>query len=119
MCIHIYVWLIYDSQMSFNLLAIFLNQNKLTRPNYVDWKRNPDTVLTTEGYKYVLIEELPDLSTANAFILEREIYENWDGTLLYFSFDVFNFITSSKRLFKCYGYDPKPQRDIWGTRATC
>ena len=52
--------------MSFNSLAIILNQNKLTRLNYVDLKGNLDIVLTTEGYKYILTEERPDLPTANA-----------------------------------------------------
>ncbi|KAH0720370.1 hypothetical protein KY285_005172 [Solanum tuberosum] len=28
-------------------------------PNYVDWKRNLDIVLTSEGFKYVLVEECP------------------------------------------------------------
>ena len=39
--------------------------------------------------------------------------------LLYFSFNVFDFTISTKRLFECNGYDPKPQRDIQRTRATC
>ena len=47
--------------MSFNPLAIILNQNKLTGPNYVDWKRNLDSVLTAEGCNYILTEERLDL----------------------------------------------------------
>ena len=62
--------------MLFNPIAIILNQNKLTGPNYVNWKRNLDIVLTTEGYKYVLTKEHPDLFTVNAPRLEREIYKN-------------------------------------------
>ena len=50
----------------YDLFMILLNQNKLTETNYVDWKRNLDIVLTIEGYKYVLTEELPDLPAANA-----------------------------------------------------
>ena len=63
--------------MSFNPLAIILNQNKLTILNYVNWKRNLDIVLTAEGYKYVLTEERPDLPAANAPRLKRERYEKW------------------------------------------
>ena len=63
--------------MSFNPLAIMLKSNKLTRPNYVDCKRNLDIVLTTEGYKYVLTEKSSDLSAVNVPKLEREIYEMW------------------------------------------
>ena len=62
--------------MLFNPLAIILNQNKLTGPNYVNWKRNLDIVLIAEGYTYVLIEDCPYLLAANAPRLERERYEN-------------------------------------------
>ena len=68
--------LFYDSQMSFNPLAIIFNQNKLIGPNYVDWKRNLDIVLIVKCYKHVLNEECPDLPNANAPRLERERYEN-------------------------------------------
>jgi len=34
-----------------------VTQKKLERPNYVDWKRNLDIFLTSEGFKYVLIED--------------------------------------------------------------
>ncbi|XP_075101767.1 uncharacterized protein LOC142177200 [Nicotiana tabacum] len=44
---------------SFNPLTSILNQNKLEGPNYVDWKRNPDIILTAEGYKFVITEECP------------------------------------------------------------
>ena len=40
----------YNSQMLFNSLAIIQNQNKLTKPKYVDWKRNLEIVLTTKEY---------------------------------------------------------------------
>ena len=61
--------------MSFNPLAISLNQNKLSGPNYVDWKKNLDIVLTAKEYKYILPKECPDLSTANAPRSETERYE--------------------------------------------
>ena len=47
--------------MIFNPLAIILKENKLTGPNYIDWKRNLDIVLTAEGYKFVLSEECPNV----------------------------------------------------------
>ena len=39
---------------SFSPLAIILKENRLTGPNYVDWIRNLNIVLTAEEYKYVL-----------------------------------------------------------------
>ena len=63
--------------MSSNPLAIILHQNKLTRSNYVDWKRNLDIVLTVEGYKYVLTEKRLNLYAANAPRLERKRYKKW------------------------------------------
>ena len=66
---------VYNSHISFNPLAIILNQNKLPRLNYVDWKRNLDIVLITEGYKYVLTKEHLDLRATNTPRLESEKYE--------------------------------------------
>ena len=63
--------------MSFNPLAIILNQNKLIGPNYVNWKRNLDIILTAEGYKYVLTKERPDLPVANTPRAYLERYEKW------------------------------------------
>ena len=39
---------------SFNPLSVILKENKLTGPNYIDWKCNLNLVLTVEGYKFVL-----------------------------------------------------------------
>ena len=44
---------------SFSPLVTILNQNKLTRSNYVDWKRTLDIVLTAEEHKYVLTQPCP------------------------------------------------------------
>ena len=63
--------------MSFNPLAIILNKKKLTRPNYVDWNRNLDIVLTIVGCKYILTEEHPDLLAINAPRPKIERYEKW------------------------------------------
>ena len=62
--------------MLFNPLAIILKENKLTGPNYVDWKRNRDIVLTIEGYKYILIKECSNLLAANEPKLKIEGYKN-------------------------------------------
>ena len=37
--------------MSYNPITLILMANKLTGPNYVDWKRNLDIVLTSEELK--------------------------------------------------------------------
>ena len=44
---------------SFNPLSVILKENKLTRPNYIDWKRNLNLVLTAEEYKFVLTDVCP------------------------------------------------------------
>ena len=45
--------------MSYNLINLILTTNKLTRPNYVDWKRNLDIVLTSKELKWVTQELAP------------------------------------------------------------
>ncbi|XP_057953940.1 uncharacterized protein LOC131148231 [Malania oleifera] len=47
--------------MAFNPLAILLKENKLVGPNYIDWKRNLDIVLTAKEYKCVLVENLKEM----------------------------------------------------------
>ena len=49
--------------MSYNPINLILTTNKLTRPNYVDWKRNLDIVLTFEELNWVTQETTP--STPN------------------------------------------------------
>ena len=39
---------------SFSPLVTILNQNKLTRSNYVEWKINLGIGLTAEEHKYML-----------------------------------------------------------------
>ena len=41
---------------SFNPLSVILKENKLTGPNYINWKRNINLVLTAEEYKFVLTD---------------------------------------------------------------
>ena len=63
--------------MLFNPLEIILNQNKLTRPNYVYWKSNLDIVLVIEGYKYNSNDEHLDLLAVNAPIQDIERFKKW------------------------------------------
>ena len=51
---------------SFNPLVTILNQNKLTRSNYVDWKRNLDIVLTAKEHNYVLSKPCPRFPSLDA-----------------------------------------------------
>ena len=44
---------------SFNPLVVILKENKLTEPNYIEWKRNLNLVLIAQEYKFVLTEVCP------------------------------------------------------------
>ena len=46
---------------SFNPLFIILKENKLIGPNYINWKRNLNLVLTAEEYKFILTDVCPPL----------------------------------------------------------
>ncbi|XP_016544654.1 uncharacterized protein LOC107844793 [Capsicum annuum] len=61
---------------SFNPLTSILNQNKLESPNYVDWKRNLDIVLTAGGFKFVLVEEFP-VKSDEPTNDEIKAYDKW------------------------------------------
>ena len=39
--------------MLYNLINLILTTNRLSRPNYVDWKMNLDIVLTSKELKWV------------------------------------------------------------------
>ena len=62
---------------SFNPLSVILKENKLTGPNYIDWKRNFNLVLTAEGYKFVLIDVCPPMPDSDSLQEEVEIYQKW------------------------------------------
>ena len=62
---------------SFNPLAVILKENKLTGPNYIDWKRNLDIVLTAEGYKFVLTQVCPAEPGEGASDEESQAYRKW------------------------------------------
>ena len=61
----------------FSPLVAILNQNKLTRSNYVDWKRNLDIVLTAEKHKYVLTQPCPNFPSLDAPLKEKQRYDRW------------------------------------------
>lgn len=71
----------YDSQdkniMGFNPLFTILKDNKLTGPNYIEWKRNLDIVLTAEEYKFCTYEPKPDQPAEDAPESEKEYYKRW------------------------------------------
>ncbi|RVX02180.1 Retrovirus-related Pol polyprotein from transposon TNT 1-94 [Vitis vinifera] len=62
---------------SFNPLANILTQNKLEGPNYVDWKRNLDILLTAEEYKFVLSEMCPEKPGEGATQDQIKAHQKW------------------------------------------
>ena len=63
--------------MGFNPLFTILKDNKLTGPNYIEWKRNLDIVLTAEEYKFCTYEPKPEQPAADAPDEEKEYYKRW------------------------------------------
>ena len=63
--------------ISYNLINLILITNNLIGPNYVNWKRNSDIVLTSEKIKWV-IQEI-SLSTPNEHSTqeEKDNYHSW------------------------------------------
>ena len=60
---------------SFNPLSLILKENKLTRPNYIDRKRNLNLVLTAEEYKFVLTEVCPPTPSSDSSKEDVEAYQ--------------------------------------------
>ncbi|XP_037492384.1 uncharacterized protein LOC119369778 [Jatropha curcas] len=68
----------HDIEMaSFSPLANILTQNKLEGPNYVDWKRNLDILLTAEEYQFVLTEVCPEKLGEGASEEVTRAYQKW------------------------------------------
>ncbi|XP_057954095.1 uncharacterized protein LOC131148409 [Malania oleifera] len=63
--------------MVFNPLVVILKENKLVEPNYIDWKRNLNIILTVEEYKYVLVEVCPQKPSERATDEETQAYRKW------------------------------------------
>ena len=62
---------------NFNPLAKILDDNRLTGPNYVDWKRNLILVLTADKIVYVLNAEPPELALTDATEEQRNAFDKW------------------------------------------
>ena len=62
---------------SFNPLFVILKENKLTGPNYIDWKRNLNLVLIAEEYKFVLTDVSPPPPDSDSSKEEVETYQSW------------------------------------------
>jgi hypothetical protein len=74
----LFIFIFSEKKMSsFSPLASILNQNKLTGPNYVDWKRNLDIVLTAEEHQYVLTQTCSDFLDSDTPLDERNRYDLW------------------------------------------
>ena len=74
---NIYVKLFCRFKMIFNPLARILDDNRLTGPNYVDWKRNLMIVLSADKIGYVLTSETPELALNNATEEEKRVFNKW------------------------------------------
>lgn len=61
---------------SFSLQPAILKENKLTDPNFIEWKRNVDIVLRSEGYRYVITESYLGLGE-NPTLEEIQVDLNW------------------------------------------
>ena len=62
---------------SFNPLFVILKENKLTGPNYIDWKRNLNLVLTAEEYKFVLTNVCLPPPDSDSLKEEVKAYQSW------------------------------------------
>ena len=62
---------------SFNPLFVILKENKLTGPNYIDWKRNLNLVFTAQEYKFVLTDVCPPPLDSDSSKEEVEAYQLW------------------------------------------
>ena len=62
---------------SFNPLFLILKENKLTGPNYIDWKKNLNLVLTAEEYKFVLTDVCPPTPGSDSSKEDVEAYQQW------------------------------------------
>ena len=49
----------------------------MSRPNYVDWKRNLIIVLTADKIAHVLNIEAPELALGNATEEQRNAFNKW------------------------------------------
>ena len=62
---------------NFNPLAKILDGNRLSGPNYVDWKRNLIIVLTANKIAHVLNTEALEFSLTDATKEQRDAFNKW------------------------------------------
>ena len=62
---------------SFNPLSVILKENELIGPNYIDWKRNLNLVLTAQEYKFVLTDVCPPPLDSDSSKEEVEAFQKW------------------------------------------
>ena len=62
---------------SFNPLFVIQKENKLTGPNYINWKKNLNMVLIAEEYKFVLTDVYPPAPDSDSLKEEVEAYQTW------------------------------------------
>ncbi|XP_028073556.1 uncharacterized protein LOC114275752 [Camellia sinensis] len=62
---------------NFNPLSKILDDNRMTGPNYVDWKRNLTIVFTAEKLNHVLTIDPPVLPEADATDEQCEATRKW------------------------------------------
>ncbi|XP_028096013.1 uncharacterized protein LOC114295911 [Camellia sinensis] len=62
---------------NFNPLSKILDDNRLIRPNYMDWKRNLTIVLTAKKLNHVLTTDPPVLLGADATNEQHEATRKW------------------------------------------
>ncbi|XP_059627219.1 uncharacterized protein LOC132270012 [Cornus florida] len=66
-------------QMSpFSPLANILKENRLTGPNYIDWKRQLDIILKYEGLNYMLTTPRPSPPLPEDPPEEHEVFKKWN-----------------------------------------
>ena len=64
-------------ESSFNPLSLILKVNKLTGPNYIDWKKNLNLVIIVEEYKFVLTDVCPSTPGSESLKEDVEAYQQW------------------------------------------
>ena len=62
--------------MSYNPINLILTTDKLIEPNYVDWKKNLDIVLTLEELKWVTQEIGSSTPNEHSTQEERDNYHS-------------------------------------------
>ena len=62
---------------AFSPLATILTQNKLTKNNFIDWKRNLDIILTVKDHAYVITTPCHKEPTPGATTTARHEFEKW------------------------------------------